>query len=246
MKSESHGTGIASPGASRRHRRADRILDAASSLILRWGYNKTTIDDISHEAGVAKGTIYLHWNSRQDLFESLIRREKLELIRELRQCVAEDPGVSTLQGIARFSALALMRRPLFKALFLRDVEILGKLARSVQGSATYSESLMVLSTYLDYLRGQQLVRTDISLQQLMYTYSAIVAGFFLVAPLVPDEISVSDRGCAELLAETVHRTLEIDRTISQQEIDAVAREFTQFLDRATILAETQYTESLEP
>lgn len=235
-----------SPGASRRHKRADRILDAAAALVLRWGYNKTTIDDISREAGVAKGTIYLHWSTRQDLFESLIQREKLEIVKELKQSVAEDPEVSMLRGIAKFSALALMKRPLFKALFLRDVEILGKLARSAQGSATYSEGLTVLTTYLDFLRDQRLVRSDIGLQSLMYTYSAIITGFFLVAPLVPEEISLSDKDCAELMAETVHRALETDRPVNSKEMETIAREFTQFLDRAISLAEAQYRESLEP
>jgi hypothetical protein len=80
----------------------------------------------------------------------------------------------------------------------------------------------------------------------MYIYSAVITGFFLVAPLVPDEISLVDKDCAELMADTVHRTLEVDRDVSSQEMDAVASTFTQFLDRAMTLAEEQYRESLEP
>ena len=57
---------------SKREERADRILDAAANLILRWGYKKTTIDDIAKQAGVAKGTIYLHWKTREDLFVALL------------------------------------------------------------------------------------------------------------------------------------------------------------------------------
>ncbi|OLD80902.1 MAG: hypothetical protein AUG54_04740 [Ktedonobacter sp. 13_1_20CM_4_53_7] len=50
---------------SKREQRANRILDAAAELMLRWGYNKTTIDDIARYAGVAKGTIYLHWKNHE-------------------------------------------------------------------------------------------------------------------------------------------------------------------------------------
>ena len=39
---------------SKREQRAERILDAAAELMLRWGYNNTTIDDIARLAGVAK------------------------------------------------------------------------------------------------------------------------------------------------------------------------------------------------
>ncbi|HEV2653667.1 MAG TPA: TetR family transcriptional regulator, partial [Ktedonobacteraceae bacterium] len=49
---------------SKREQREERILDAAAELMVRWGYNKTTIDDIVRSAGVAKGTIYLHWKTR--------------------------------------------------------------------------------------------------------------------------------------------------------------------------------------
>lgn len=48
---------------SKRQERAHRILDAAAELVLRWGYKKTTIDDIAKQAKVAKGTIYLHWKN---------------------------------------------------------------------------------------------------------------------------------------------------------------------------------------
>src|SRR6266540_7253755 len=61
----------------KRLERAHRILDAAFTLILRWGYNKTIIDDIARQAGVAKGTIYLHWKTREELFTSLVHRERL-------------------------------------------------------------------------------------------------------------------------------------------------------------------------
>src|SRR5712691_2146713 len=38
---------------SRRQERAERILDAAAELILRWGYRKTTIDDIVKHSTLA-------------------------------------------------------------------------------------------------------------------------------------------------------------------------------------------------
>ena len=41
--------------------REERLLDVATTLLVRWGYRKTTIDDVAREAGVGKGTIYLHW-----------------------------------------------------------------------------------------------------------------------------------------------------------------------------------------
>src|ERR1700676_2983818 len=76
---------------SKREQRADRILDAAAELMLRWGYNKTTIDDVARQAGVAKGTIYLHWKTREDLFTTLMKREYIRLVQDLQQRIASDP-----------------------------------------------------------------------------------------------------------------------------------------------------------
>src|SRR5437764_14821899 len=73
---------------SKREQRANRILDAAAELMLRWGYNKTTIDDIARYAGVAKGTIYLHWKTREDLFTALMKREYIRLVEDVQQRIA--------------------------------------------------------------------------------------------------------------------------------------------------------------
>ena len=80
---------------SRREARAQRILDAASALILRWGYSKTTLDDVARQAGVAKGTLYLHWNTREELFVALMKREKLELAEDFKQRIIADPEGAT-------------------------------------------------------------------------------------------------------------------------------------------------------
>src|SRR5918911_688298 len=96
----------------RREARARRILDAATALILRWGYSKTTLDDVARQAGVAKGTLYLHWKTREELFIALIQREKAALAEDLKQRIAADPEGATLRGLLKHSALALTKRPL--------------------------------------------------------------------------------------------------------------------------------------
>ena len=55
--------------------RADRILDTARQLLLSWGYRRVTIDELARRAGVGKGTIYLHWRSREEVFHAVSARE---------------------------------------------------------------------------------------------------------------------------------------------------------------------------
>lgn len=246
MTDQSQRTDTYQREVSKRQERAQRILDAAAALILRWGYNKTTIDDIARQANVAKGTIYLHWKTREELFAALIKREKLEIGEEIKQRITADPEGATLQGIAKCVALILLQRPLMKAVLLHDIDVLGKLTYSDYRNNTYLEKLTGFKTYIALLREHGLVRTDLSLRAQVYIYSAIFMGFFLIAPLMPDEFTLSDEEMADLIAETVHRTLEVDRPISPDDLQTVSRPFMQFLNERIITAQEQFQQEIEP
>jgi AcrR family transcriptional regulator len=51
-------------------RRAE-ILDAALRVFGQYGYRRTSVDDIAREAGIAKGTIYLSFASKEEVFQAL-------------------------------------------------------------------------------------------------------------------------------------------------------------------------------
>ena len=223
--------------SAKRQARADRILDAAAELILRWGYNKTTVDDIARRAGVAKGTIYLHWRTRDELFAALIDRERLELAADVRQRMAADPAGATLRGMLKHTALALLKRPLLKAVMVGDQELLGRLAQTDASHALYRERTANYRVYLEFLRQHGFVRTDLSLEAQVYMMSAVFMGYFMVAPLMPDELAPSDEQKVELMAETIHRTLETDRALDGDDLRELAAAFARFLDRATSLVQ---------
>jgi len=45
----------------------DVILDAMERLLARYGYKKTTVDDLAQEAGIGKGTVYLYFPSKEEV-----------------------------------------------------------------------------------------------------------------------------------------------------------------------------------
>ena len=45
----------------------DTIIDVSRELMARYGYRKMTVDDIAKEARIGKGTIYLHFHSKEDI-----------------------------------------------------------------------------------------------------------------------------------------------------------------------------------
>ncbi len=244
LAEQSQVTNTRQQESSRRVARAQRILDAAAELILRWGYQKTTLDDISRQAGVAKATIYLHWKTREELFAALLKREKLEMAEELKQRIAEDPEGATLRGMLKHSALLLMKRPLLKAVMLRDMEVIGKLAQSEHSTAAYAERLEGFKTYLELLREQGLVRTNLSTRAQGFIMSAVFLGFFYVAPFMPEEYTISEDEFVELIAETVHCTLEPADGFSVDALQTASHNFLRYLDHTTTLMQEQFQQEL--
>src|SRR5262245_57560331 len=68
----------------------DLILDAADRLLARYGYQKMTIDDLAREVGIGKGTVYLHFNSKEDVALSRIDRLIDRLSMDLRALANSD------------------------------------------------------------------------------------------------------------------------------------------------------------
>ena len=63
----------------------DAILDATDRLLARYGYRKMTVEDIAHEAGIGKGTIYLHFTSKEEVVLSHVDRIVERLKDRLRE-----------------------------------------------------------------------------------------------------------------------------------------------------------------
>lgn len=69
----------------------DLILDSVDILLGRFGYNKMTVEDIAQQTGIGKGTIYLHFPSKEELTLSHIDRIIDRLLTQL-QAIAGDGG----------------------------------------------------------------------------------------------------------------------------------------------------------
>jgi len=91
--------------SNRSERAAERraaIVDAAMEEFVARGFAATRLDDIARRAGVAKGTIYLHFKDKESMFEELVRTAIVPLIGTL---TGPPPAGATirdaLEGFAR-------------------------------------------------------------------------------------------------------------------------------------------------
>lgn len=74
--------------------RKNEILDVAAELFVLKGYDKTSTGDILEKTGIARGTLYYHFKSKEELLDALVDRivDGLVLnIRETMSAVAKEP-----------------------------------------------------------------------------------------------------------------------------------------------------------
>src|SRR5579859_5879196 len=234
---------------SKREERANRILDAAGELMLRWGYNKTTIDDIARYAGVAKGTIYLHWKTREDMFTALMKREYIRLAEDIKQRIASDPEGGTLHGITKHTMLGTMKNQLTKAVLLRDTDLLGEWLRKEQeDSVTFAQQIDQSLALIELFHAQGVVRDDIDIRKQLYMLDAITIGFLVIDQYMPDDFKYSDEEIAEMTAEAVERAFAPSPSVSPQ-LDKQAKQetantLTSYIDTVLTLRKKQDQEEV--
>jgi AcrR family transcriptional regulator len=68
----------------------DAILDATDRLLSQSGYKKMTIDDLAREVGIGKGSVYLHFRSKEDIALSHIDRIIDRLCNRLHEIADSD------------------------------------------------------------------------------------------------------------------------------------------------------------
>ena len=94
-------------------RRSD-LLAAARAIFSERGYHETTVEDITRAAGVAKGTFYLYFSEKREIFLEIIR----ELLDAIRACGAmirdAKPGEHPLAFVGRTEEAAMRLIELFQ------------------------------------------------------------------------------------------------------------------------------------
>jgi AcrR family transcriptional regulator len=72
----------------------ERILKAALALFVRRGFDATTMDEVAGKAQIAKGTLYLHFKDKADLYASLLE-EKIDALNQALNGIAVSDATPT-------------------------------------------------------------------------------------------------------------------------------------------------------
>jgi AcrR family transcriptional regulator len=82
------------------HERKNEILDVAQELFFTKGYKQTSIESIIKKIGVAKGTIYYYFKSKEDLMDKLVKRMTNQILIEVKK-ITERTDLDALTKLNR-------------------------------------------------------------------------------------------------------------------------------------------------
>ena len=166
--------------------RTQRILDAASRLIAHYGFDKTTMDDIAHEARVSKGALYLEWPGKDQLFDALINFEMQRVLIDLQRRMQQDPQGGLFSHLYGHTLVALKANPLILALYTRDSRILGDFIYR-QDTRRYTERLLLGKDVVAGMQAAGMLRPELRPEVMVYLFSIVALGFAAIGSLIPPE-----------------------------------------------------------
>jgi len=179
------------------------ILDAADNLLGRYGYKKMTIDDVAREVGIGKGTIYLHFKSKEEIALARVDRIIRQLIVRLEDIArTKQPAADRLRRM-------LIERVLFRfdsvqhySESLTDILAAIRPALLARHNNHFAEEARVFAALLK----EGKTRRDFVFKDTKRTASALLAA---TNALLPYSLSTRELGSRQDVAAQVTRIADL-------------------------------------
>ncbi|RKX69166.1 hypothetical protein DRP53_09040 [candidate division WOR-3 bacterium] len=105
------------------------ILNAAEKVFMEMGYSRATMERIARKAGVAKGTVYLYFKNKEDLFISLMSRQMKHIVSIARRIKNPNP----MKRMVEFGkTIAILDPPIHRILSYGQIPISKTFVRRIK------------------------------------------------------------------------------------------------------------------
>jgi AcrR family transcriptional regulator len=98
----------------RKEARPAEIVEAARICFIRHGFGATRVEDVAKGAGVSKGTVYLYFDSKEALFEAVVRANLSPVIESVIAAIEADPNTPAADQ------LKLCARTMYREMVVTD------------------------------------------------------------------------------------------------------------------------------
>ncbi|MBX8812925.1 TetR/AcrR family transcriptional regulator [Ochrobactrum sp. MR34] len=147
-------------GAGQDPAKRQKILDGAQNVFLRMGFDAASMNDITREAGVSKSTIYVYFESKDELFETLCEQHRSVLFSQIG--AINGNALSSKESLIAYG-VALVTLVTSDMVISAQRTILGVTERKPEMGVRFYErgprrGLMVLKAYIEKLVEQEIIR----------------------------------------------------------------------------------------
>jgi TetR/AcrR family acrAB operon transcriptional repressor len=168
--------------------RRSRLLEAASGLFARWGFDKTSVEEIAADAGISKGAVYLEFPDKDSLLKAVVHQEFTRFLEDWLVRLEREEGEWSFALVFKLSLSAMGASPLVKALVTRDQRVYGTYLRRHKELLTLGISMR--AQLFDRLAGAGVIREDIPAPVLAHLLSVMSYGLIIGAEVFPENAKV--------------------------------------------------------
>lgn len=158
-------------------RRRD-ILRAAADLMAAKGFDQVSLNAIAREAGVAKSNVYRYFESREEIFLTLLRQDWDDWLQQMEKDTADLEGSGDIAALSAIIAQSIAASP-------RMCELVSVLAsvleQNISEQALYRFKSESMQLGLRVMQGLRRVLPDLApvdLMQMGHTLFALIAGLW--------------------------------------------------------------------
>jgi len=129
----------------------DRIINVATKIFSRFGFHKTTVDEIARAAHKAKGSVYYYFKSKEELFQGVVEKEFHTLRSELVKAI--DSGHDSKEKLSNYILVRM---------------------KTISNLANFYEALK--NDYLVYIDFVEKIRENYDNEELMLIKTILIGG----------------------------------------------------------------------
>lgn len=189
-------------------RRTLDILEVSESILLRYGYSKSTIDEIASVAKLGKGTIYLHWKSKDELFQALFYKISAEIIYQVLLEVQKNKSLVHFDKLISSVYRVCYDRELIIALFTKDSKLLGRFLDNKNTSQSQETKFNSLMDSIQMYRQYHLVKEDMPIELQVHTAHMLLIGIFTYDNYIIEDLNINKK--VEILEKVIRSTFVPD------------------------------------
>src|SRR5882724_1444309 len=192
--------------------REQAILDAAAKILLRHGYNKTTMSDVADAVDLNRALLYLHFKSKDELVEALIVRELNNYGEEWINSLEADPLGGTVTSLYRITLHIINGNSLRAAIHTQDEQTFGKYLRKPDNLFARLPTTYLTRDFLQIMQDAGAVRQDVNIAAMAFILDTLTPALLeTLSARVAEargESKPSNKPTSDELIETIAEMLE--------------------------------------